>query len=215
MELKNKKIVFLGDSITEGYGTSSPDNCFTSLIAKDAECTTINYGIGGTRIAFQAGDDPVQSLDFSTRGAKMDDDADIVVIFGGVNDFCHGNAPIGTIADRTYHTFYGGCHQLMSSMLTKYPDKPILFITPIHYELEDDPKGYNKPVGVALLKEYVDIIREVAEYYALPLLDLYKESGLQPAVPKIREMYMPDGLHPNDAGHRLIANKILAKLRAM
>ena len=52
------------------------------------------------------------------------------------------------------------------------------------------------------------MIRRGAEYYSLPMLDLYAVSGIQPAVPVMKETYMPDGLHPNDAGHVILANKI-------
>ena len=67
----------------------------------------------------------------------------------------------------------------------------------------------------APLKKYVDAIREVAEYYALPVLDLYKMSGFQPAVEIIRTTYMPDGLHPNDAGAAKIADKLRDFLLAL
>ena len=66
-----------------------------------------------------------------------------------------------------------------------------------------------------MLKTYVNIIREMAEYYSLPVLDLYAESGIQPKVDAIREKFCPDGLHPNDAGHVLLANKIYAYLRSL
>ena len=52
------------------------------------------------------------------------------------------------------------------------------------------------------------MIRRIAEYYAIPVLDLYAQSGIQPEVPIIKEWYCPDGLHPNDDGHRLIAEKL-------
>ena len=65
-----------------------------------------------------------------------------------------------------------------------------------------------KAQDVASLKTYVEIIREVAEYYSLPTLDLFKNSGLQPKIPVIQEMYMPDGLHPNDAGYKILEEKI-------
>ena len=48
----------------------------------------------------------------------------------------------------------------------------------------------------------------MAEYYSLPVLDLYASSGLQPEVPEIKEMYIPDGLHPNDNGNAVIADKL-------
>ena len=56
----------------------------------------------------------------------------------------------------------------------------------------------------------MDALRRTAEYYSLPVLDLYATSGLQPKVPVIQEMYVPDGLHPNSAGHRILADKIVS-----
>jgi len=40
------------------------------------------------------------------------------------------------------------------------------------------------------------------------VLDLFAVSGIQPAVPVMMEKFMPDGLHPNDAGHVILTNKI-------
>ena len=58
-------------------------------------------------------------------------------------------------------------------------------------------------------KAFVEIIREVAEYYSLPVLDLFATSGLQPEIKAIQENYIPDGLHPNDKGHELLAKQIV------
>ena len=38
------------------------------------------------------------------------------------------------------------------------------------------------------------------------------ESGLQPRVKILRDLYMPDGLHPNDEGHQKIADRLMALL---
>ena len=89
-------------------------------------------------------------------------------------------------------------------------------LTPLHRCNEENPKGDGyKAHDVAPLKTYVEIIREVAEFYSLPLLDLYKNSGLQPRLPVIQEMYMPDGLHPNDAGYRVLAELVTNALKAL
>ena len=209
MELKGTKINFLGDSITEGAGTSSPDKMFTMLIEREYGAICQNYGIGGTRIARQK--TPTKEKwdrDFISRVPEMDNDADIVVVFGGTNDFGHGDAAIGTMSDRTPYTFYGALHCLYTALTEKYPGVPIVVLTPLHRITEDVPTGDNKPAPVATLKEYVNIIREVAEYYSFPILDLYKESGLQPKVPIIQQKYIPDGLHPNDDGNAILAHKI-------
>ncbi len=209
MELKGTKINFLGDSITEGAGTSSHDKMFTMLIEREYGAICQNYGIGGTRIARQK--TPTEEKwdrDFISRVPEMDNDADIVVVFGGTNDFGHGDAPLGTMNDRTPYTFYGALHCLYTALTEKYPDVPVVILTPLHRLNEDSPKGDNKPAPVGTLKEYVNIIREVAEYYSLPVLDLFKESGLQPKIPVIQQKYVPDGLHPNDAGNEILAHKI-------
>lgn len=216
MELKGTKINFLGDSITEGAGTSSHDKMFTMLIEREYGAICQNYGIGGTRIARQK--TPTEEKwdrDFISRVPEMDNDADIVVVFGGTNDFGHGDAPLGTMSDRTPYTFYGALHCLYTALTEKYPDVPVVILTPLHRLNEDSPKGDNKPAPVGTLKEYVNIIREVAEYYSFPVLDLYKESGLQPKVPVIQQKYVPDGLHPNDDGNAILAHKIARFLETL
>lgn len=220
MELKGLKIDFLGDSITQGTCTSGPDAIYHGVLKKEAVLGEVrNYGIGGTRIARQIRNgvvgriftDNVDFGSFCERFDKMDDDADVVVVFGGTNDYGHGDAPIGTFNDRTPDTFYGACHYLFEGLIKKYIGKPIVVMTPLHRVNENALKGEDdktKNIDVLALKDYVGIIKEVAEYYALPVLDLYATSTLQPEIKEIREKYCPDGLHPNDEGHKIIAAKL-------
>ena len=218
MDIRNKKINFLGDSITEGHGCSDVAYCFASRIARDYGAVCRNYGIGGTRIARQKSpsENPRHDLDFLGRYEAMDPDADIVAVFGGTNDFGHGDAPIGTMADRTPDTFYGALHLLYTGLITRYLSARIIVLTPLHRLNEDSRYGsHGKAVPSGTLEEYVNVIRRVAEYYALPVLDLYACSGLQPNVPVIQERYVPDGLHPNDEGHRILEERIVAFLKGL
>lgn len=211
MELNGKKILFLGDSITEGCGASGSEKTFFSIIAHKYGACCVNYGIGGTRIARQSKPSAEErwDKDFCSRVSAMQNGADAVVVFGGTNDYGHGDAPIGSMNDRTPDTFYGALHTLYSSLIEKYIGAPIVVITPLHRINENSPLGDGyKETAVGPLSFFVKIIREVAEYYSLPVLDLYATSGLQPEVPIIKEKYMPDGLHPNDAGHIILADKI-------
>ena len=137
-------------------------------------------------------------------------DADGVVVFGGTNDFGHGDAPFGDFSDRTVDTFCGALHVLFPSLLEKYPEAAIMVMTPLHRSTEDIPNMHGK-----VLKDYVDMIRRAAEFYSLPVLDLYAVSGIQPAVPVMKEKFMPDGLHPNDAGHVILTNKIVKFIESL
>lgn len=212
MELQNKKINILGDSITEGVGVSAPEKAYPAVLKEKYGLAEVrNYGISGTRFARQhkpTKDNPRFDLDFCSRVCEMDTDADIVVVFGGTNDFGHGDAEIGSFSDRTPDTFYGACHTLMQTIIERFPASAIVFMTPLHRAVEEQ-------AGKLPLSGYVSIIREVAEYYSLPVLDLYKSSGLQPQVPVIRERYVPDGLHPNDAGAEILAHRLAHFLMAL
>ena len=222
MKLEGLKVNFLGDSITEGVGASSPETVYHAVLKKEAGLKTArNYGISGTRFALQKGtperpkDDYVDVNSFSERFSVMDDDADVVVVFGGTNDYGHGDAPIGGFSDRTPETFYGACHYLFSGLIKKYLGKQIVIMTPLHRVGEMKNTGSSKLWGAGTLKEYVDIIREVAEFYSLPVLDLYKESGMQPEIEEVKEMFIPDGLHPNDNGNKVIARKLQKFLESL
>lgn len=211
MELKGKKINFLGDSITEGVGVQSKEEIYLNVMKeKEQLAEARNYGIGGTRLARQKS---VENYgpSYSARFSEMDDDADVVVVFGGTNDFGHGDAPFGTFEDRQNDTFFGACHTLMQGLIEKYPAATIVFMTPLHRCTEDQPS-----VGNGLpLKAYVDAIKQTAEYYAIPVLDLYATSGIQPRVEAVMNRYCPDGLHPNAAGHQLIASRLTGFLKAL
>lgn len=216
MKLKGKKVVFLGDSITEGTGTSCEAARFTCLLEKNAGLAPIkNYSIGGTRIARQQHIDPQHFIwdtnSFAERFHKMDNEADIVVVFGGTNDFDHGDAPFGTDDDRTMDTYCGALHYLMQGLIEKYPMATICFLTPLHRRGENVPNASNK----LLFKPYVDQIKKTAQLYSLPVLDLYANAGIQPAIQAQKELFIPDGLHPNDLGNQRIAERLQAFLEAL
>lgn len=73
-----------------------------------------------------------------------------------------------------------------------------IFSVPIDHLLKSNPSGI-----------------AVAGYYAFPVLDLYRVSGMQPSFEVIKEKFMPDGLHPNDDGSKRIAERVLGFLRSL
>lgn len=201
MELKNKKINFLGDSITEGAGASEMSRCYVEVMKRSyALAEARNYGIGGTRIARQRrpSEEPKFDRDFCSRVGEMAGDADIILVFGGTNDHGHGDAPMGQETDRTPDTFIGACHFLYASLLKRFPQSKIVILTPLHRGSESREDGIE-------LKDYVNLIEKIAPQYGLPILDLYETSAICTAT---LSTLTDDGLHPNDQGHAILAKEI-------
>ena len=211
MEVKGKRVLFLGDSITQGVGAGPIENRYTNVFERNTGAVVLNYGVSGTRIAKQrkAAFSPAESFGERDFLLRVDEDiketsVDLIVVFGGTNDFGHGDAHLGLFSDRDEYTFYGALHSLIAKLTNRFPEARIVFMTPLHRDLEDyliNPQGLRR----APLIDYVNAIREVCEYYSIPVLDLYKNSGMQPAIEINKQIYMPDGLHPSAKGAERIA----------
>lgn len=210
MNLKGLKAVFLGDSITEGAGTSSPENVYWAVLGRQTGLQVKGYGVGGTRIARQHSESANArwDLDFNARMHDMDKDADIVCVFGGTNDYGHGDAPVGGMDDDTPYTFCGALNRMFTYLIETYKKSFIFVMTPLHRlnEERNTGDGYKKPS--LPLRGYVDLIRLAAEKYSLPVLDLYASSGICPDNEINKNVWTADGLHPNDAGNKKIAGMV-------
>ena len=211
MNLQNKIINVLGDSITQGVGVSSPEHIYENVLGRLVGAREVrNYGISATRFARQIGGDDCGGS-FVDRYIGMADDADLVLVFGGTNDYGHGNVPFGTWGDRTPYTFIGACHTLFEGLVKKYPASHIVVMTPLQRAGGSNPcANTGKP-----LSDYADAIIRVAALYSIPVLDLYRTAGICPDIPAQRELFMPDGLHPCDAGAERMAERIAAFLTAL
>ncbi len=213
MELKGKRVAFLGDSITEGSGASEKQYNYVSQFALLSGAQVDNFGVSATRIARRRipHENPSWNDSFLDRAERMTDDYDVIVVFGGTNDYAQANPnELGRAEDTDEHTFYGALKSLMEKLITAHPYATVVFATPIHREKEID---YGLP-GLTL-RDYVNAIKEIAESYSVPVIDLWKNAGIQARVPAVMEKYLADGLHPNDRGHRRIAERMYNFLSAL
>ena len=199
-------INFLGDSITEGYCASSLSKGFVSIVGEKIHAKVNNYGIAATRIAKQSSVYDDQSF-FGARVKDMDKNADMVIVFGGTNDYGHGDAPVGDIGDTSPDTFYGGMNYLINELNKYFSRKRIIFILPTYRVNEDNPFGEYKTKRGHSLQVYRDAIVEVLNKHNIEYWDIKDELG-----DPTNDLYY-DGLHPNDKGHEKIAEIIINKLR--
>lgn len=201
----------LGDSTTwgdDGIETGGNEISWTTQIQEFLNFKTIhNYGVNGSRIAIT----PDRNDSFVERYIDMENSADIITVLGGVNDFQH-DVPLGKETFFDPHYFYGALNTLISGLIEKYPDKKILFMTPMKNKFVYPTKNYPDSFSFNKVNlkqvDYVNAIKKVCDYYSIPVLDMYKESGISPYSECQVKLYMPDKLHYNKEGYSRLAKKI-------
>ena len=205
------KLLFLGDSITEGVGASTQEKRYTNLVAKRLGCEVINYGISGTRIARQKETSPntIFDIDYRTRVALMETECDRVFIFGGTNDYGHGTLHLGAPEVNDENTFCTQLRMLIDDLIAKYGKEKVTFIIPLHRFIETPLlcKGNGRDELGAPLIDYINAMRTILAEYGIDYIDLYKNGFPKPEV-STGDEYTVDGLHPNDKGYELITDKI-------
>ena len=217
MDLRGKKIVFLGDSITQGAGATKEENEYLEVCAKKLGAKAVNFGVGGTRIAPQITPSAEAFCDehFLLRAKKMDKDADLVVVFGGTNDFGHGDAPFGRIGDKDPATFCGAYDALIEYLMATYGKEKLIIVYPLRRRNETATNGDgSKAEGSKPLAEYHDAEKAIAEKCGLKSVDFWNDGDLNPNTPDGNENFA-DGLHPNDIGHRLLGEKLAEAIKRM
>ena len=209
------KIAFLGDSITLGYGLTDRSARFSTLVSRVLEAEEVNLGITGTLVA-RAGLSASDGTAFVDRVEQIAG-ADCAVIFGGTNDYFWSDTPIanpGASPDLRY--FADAAAFLADTAVSLVPR--VLIVTPyehhgignfaggehFRHSSEHDTTAVNF-VGHTI-RQYAEILREAAEVRGLEVLTLHEECFDWRALTS-------DGCHPNEDGHRWLAEKVEAALR--
>lgn len=229
-----KKAAYLGDSITDKIHVGTTKN-YWQYIEESLGIKPFVYGINGdqwTGILKQA-----EKLK-ETQAA----DIDAIFIFAGTNDY-NADVPLGEWYTEDYNpveisgrknvlrkhrslqmnesTFKGRINKVMSYLKTNFPTKQIILLTPIHrgyaYFGENNiqpDESYANALGL-YIDDYVEIIKEAGNVWAVPVIDLNSLSGLYPTNDS-QTIYFSDKdsdrLHPNAEGHRRMAKTIVAQL---
>ena len=169
----------------------------------------------------------------TTRYQLMDDDADLVLVAAGTNDFQYNWTAVGTIDDAkvaspSANTFYGAVAQICQGLITKYPKKTIIFLTPIKrgqtqkassdtaahnggsYGTQDSENTFGKT-----LKQYGEIIKEVCGRFSIPVIDMYADCNLTPFVSAQATYFDSYKTHPDQNGHDIMARYLIGQLQSI
>jgi len=213
MDTKNKVVGFLGDSITEGVGTTSIENGFVKIIEKKLNLKiALNYGVSGTRIAKQSNptvDHLMWDYDFNSRARIMDKKLDLVIVFGGTNDFGHGDAEFGSLNDSTEYTFLGALNSLLAYLSKVYGSNKIIFFSPIRRKDEFLPNKYglNKDHS---FKEYIQGIKWACACNNIKFVNMY--DIIDERLDDIYINGLADQVHPNDYGNKIISEIMMEEI---
>ncbi|MBR5902858.1 MAG: SGNH/GDSL hydrolase family protein, partial [Clostridia bacterium] len=113
-------------------------------------------------------------------------------------------------------TYCGAVRWLMNKLTEMYPNAKIVFMTPARRLGDEKPsQSLHRYYPSLLLRDYVDVIIETAKDFDIHVLDLYTQLGIDPNGEEDRVKYTAEGLHFNDAGHRVIAQRLKEYLESL
>ena len=231
---QGKRAAFIGDSITEGVGS---ERNYTEYLADMLGLRAFNYGVNGAQTNLMVS---LAQRVIREHGGELD----AVFVFGGTNDFNSGlrlgdffayseeivnHNGIETPRRRRLpvfdeNTFCGRLNLLLSTLKHGLPMAQTVLLTPIHRgfarfgpaNVQPD-ESYANARGL-FLEDYVNAERRAADLWSVPVIDLYRVSGLMPQLAEYGPYFhdaQTDRLHPNALGHLRMAHAVAAALRAV
>jgi acyl-CoA thioesterase I len=176
-------VLFFGTSLTAGYGLD-PQQAFPSLIEQKARSEGVPIKVINAGLSGETTAGALRRIDWVLRTP-----ADVVVIEAGANDALRGLSPDAARLN---------LERLISAVRQKQPGTKIVLI-----QMEAPPN-----FGIAYTRRFRAVYEEVARKEKLPLLPF-----LLTGVAGIPRLNQSDGVHPNLAGERIVADNVWQALK--
>lgn len=228
------KVAFFGDSITEPNQHKNGQQVYWNALNRILGIDYYIYAVSGYRTCHML---PFAEKMLEERGQ----DIDAIIVLIGTNDFNCAIEPGEwyttsfdvvnnngeTVGRRRRdlvmegNTMKAEINRFMAFLKKNYPTKQVIFLTPIHRgfatfaqdNVQPDER-YDNSLGL-YIDDYIQVIKEVATVWAVPVIDLAAISGLYPLEPNQEQYFQKlgrDMLHPNTAGHERMAYSIAYQL---
>ena len=213
--LSGKNVVWIGDSLTNWGGGSyeSPGEGFLGIIYQNTGAITYNQGTAGASWEYGLGTwdethttyTPSADEQYSAIGrvatlvANKDTfTPDYVIFMMGTN-----RRADGTVNDEytNLHTMCGAMKHCILQIYNTFPNCAIGIVLP--------PQ---RNEGIEGQEQANALIKEIAEYYSVPTIDLFHEGGLlnkyrNPLTDTVNSGGFSDGLHLSDLGKNILGRK--------
>lgn len=230
-----KKLSILGDSIStyDGYiptthtyypnvnvpdVTRVQDTWWYKLMFALGMTLCVNNSYSGSCMSSGGTGTAPTGYSRATQLDNLPDVPDVIIIAMGVNDFLQ-DVPLGTYNGTgsfptNENTFRSAYAMALANILGKYPYAEVYCATIMNCE-RYDAAGFPEKRNDALLEDFNAVIREMANLFGVKVLE-HSKCGI---TYQNLEDYMGDwdsgtsqGLHPNEAGHSLMANNDIRQL---
>lgn len=200
--LYQKKVLFVGDSITEArceWNQGKTIVGWPGRIIEGNDMLGINKGVSGASVSNCRGGNTI----LAQLQAERKNSYDFVIIHGGVNDAWDA-APVGTITEGfdakfDFSTFAGGLETTFKYAKETFKDAQFGYI--INFKI--NRAGIGKLTDMT---EYFDMAKQICEKWQIPYIDLYTDEDFNNnQLQYKRTTNLPDLIHPNSKGFDIIA----------
>jgi lysophospholipase L1-like esterase len=222
-------------------GASTAAMGWQTEVAKKISSNYKCYAIGGTRWSHTSSSvidysnnasDNAQNRVMSNELARLIKDKsetgyypDLITIMCGLNDAASGIGILGTfekafaidmskitIEDwftnpnykKSRETVYGSTRFVIENIVRNFPKSQLIILLP--QQCSNGGYNYENILATNIA------IEKIANRYAVPVIDLFKESGITDAGGLITQYLREDGVHPNAAGEKLLTNLLIKRL---
>jgi len=180
---KIKHIIFFGNSLTAGYGVEN-SQAFTSLIQEIIDSLGLNYKVINAGLSGETTSGGKNRVNWVLRQK-----ADIFVLELGGNDGLRGISPEVTRSNLQF---------IIDAVRTENRDTKIILA------------GMQVPpnMGQRYTTQFKSIFTDIAEKNNVLLIQFLLEGvGGEP------DLNLPDGIHPNEEGHKIVTQNVWSVLK--
>ena len=202
--------LFIGDSITDCGRRDAEAPLGNGYVRTFTELVTarwpgrriewINKGIGGNRVS-------------DLRGRWRDDvlshRPDRLSVKIGINDL---HSALGGAPDAVPPERFEALYDEILGLTRRELDCPVVLISPFYISLNEGGDPFQAQV-LDLLPRYIEVVERMSEKYGAPLVrlhDIFREQLRYRGA----GTFCPEPVHPNHAGHTVIAQALLETLES-
>ena len=180
-------VVFLGDSLTAGYGLADPGTeSYPAVIQRKIEAAGLPWRIVNAGVSGETSAGGLRRIDWVLRQP-----VDVLVLALGANDGLRGLSPEAT---------RGNLQQIIERIRAKRPQAKVVIAG------MQMPPSY----GADYVEGFRQIFPALAKANSAPLVPFLLEGVAAQA-----DLNQADGIHPNPAGHARMAESVWAVLKPL